>query len=117
MPTENGASWRFGYRPMPNDQLYISSVETPTGAREEIYYQDGGHQFPEGSGRTPIPRVTDHRIFPDDQPDTMIDVRYTYPDEHNFLGRGLNIAWDDEGLDNLFKHIGDRQSVANVASH
>ncbi|MGY2339998.1 sugar-binding protein [Pseudomonas sp. SDO5532_S415] len=107
LPTENGASWRFGYWVSPIDhQLYINTVETPTGAREEILYQDRGHQFPLGSGRKPLPRVTHHRIFPDDQPDTLIDVRYTYPEEYNFLGYGLNIAWDDGGLDNLYKHIG-----------
>ncbi|MGY2339991.1 RHS repeat-associated core domain-containing protein [Pseudomonas sp. SDO5532_S415] len=108
LPTENGASWRFGYWVSPIDhQLYIRTVETPAGGREEILYQDLGHQFPQGSGRTPLPRVTHHRTYPDDQPDTKIDVRYSYSkDEHNFVGRGLNIAWDDGGLDNLYKHIG-----------
>jgi YD repeat-containing protein len=104
LPTENGASWRFGYG-FKNDQLCITSVETPTGGREEVSYQDLGHQFPAGSGRTPLARVTGLLTYPGfDQP--MVDVRYTYPQEKNFLGFGLPISWTDDGLDNLYKYIG-----------
>ncbi|MCD4530468.1 MULTISPECIES: RHS repeat domain-containing protein [Pseudomonas] len=109
LPTENEASWRFGYNRI-RDHLCITWVETPTGGREDVFYQDAGHSFPENSGRTPLPRVTRHLTEPGfDQP--PIDVRYTYklPDndtETNFLGNGLRLAWDNDGLDNLYKHIG-----------
>ncbi|MGN8344106.1 RHS repeat-associated core domain-containing protein [Pseudomonas sp. SMV71] len=109
LPTENEASWRFGYNRI-RDHVCITRVETPTGALEEIFYQDTGHQFPDNSGRTPLPRVTRHLTEPGfGQP--PVDVRYTYqlPDsdiETNFLGGGLPLSWDNDGLDNLYKHIG-----------
>jgi hypothetical protein len=97
LPTEDKASWRFGYR-LVRDHLCIESVETPTGGREEILYQDTGHQFPAGSGRTALPRVTHHRTYPGfGQPE--VDVRYTYPKNNNFLGFGLSVAWSDDGLE------------------
>jgi RHS repeat-associated protein len=105
LPTENLASWRFGYE-LKNGHLCIKTVDTPTGGREEMFYQDNGHQFPAGSGRTALPRVTRHLTTPGfGQP--AIDVRYTYPQEKNFLGFGLSLSWTDDGLDNLYKHIGN----------
>ncbi|SFW81451.1 RHS repeat-associated core domain-containing protein, partial [Pseudomonas sp. NFACC04-2] len=110
LPTENEASWRFGYD-LVRDHLCITRVETPTGGREEIFYQDDGHQFPDDSGHTPLPRVTRHLTEPGfGQP--PIDVRYTYKSEDpgesekNFLGGGLLLSWEDNGLDNLYKYIG-----------
>ncbi|UVM60032.1 RHS repeat-associated core domain-containing protein [Pseudomonas sp. B21-010] len=109
LPTENEASWRFGYN-LIRDHLCVTWVETPAGGREEMFYQDAGHQFPEGSGRAPLPRVTRHLTVPGfGQPE--IDVRYTYKlfdsdTETNFLGYGLRLSWDDDGLDNLYKYIG-----------
>ncbi|WP_460318724.1 RHS repeat domain-containing protein [Pseudomonas ogarae] len=115
LPTENEASWRFGYNRI-RDQLCMTWVETPAGGREDIFYQDAGHQFPEGSGRTPLPRVTRHLTTPGfGQP--QIDVRYTYRSEdpeqgeRNFLGGGLRLSWDDDGLDNLYKYIGAYEYV------
>ncbi|RKS27176.1 hypothetical protein BJ917_0012 [Pseudomonas sp. WPR_5_2] len=106
LPTDNQASWRFGYT-LKNDHLCITSVETPSGAREEIRYQDLGHQFPTGSGRTPLPRVTDHRIFPGSgQP--MVQVGYCYclgnpialrdPSGHEAIGWSgrLRFPYEDE---------------------
>lgn len=104
LPTENLASWRFGYE-LIRGHLCMKSVETPTGGREDIFYQDNGHEFPAGSGRTPLPRVTRHLTTPGfSQP--VVDVRYTYPQKENFLGNGLSLSWTDDGLDNLYKHIG-----------
>jgi len=116
LPTENEASWRFGYS-LIRDQLCIISVETPAGGREEIFYQDLGHLFPDGVNRQPLPRVTQHLITPGfGQP--KIDVRYTYKSENsensetNFLGRGLKLPpWNDDGLDNLYNHIGSYEYV------
>ncbi|WP_249410701.1 hypothetical protein [Pseudomonas sp. St316] len=115
LPTGNEASWRFGYSRI-RDHLCMTWVETPTDGREDIFYQDAGHQFPEGSGRRPLPRVTRHLTDPGfGQP--QIDVRYTYKSEdpeqgeRNFLGGGLRLIWDDEGLDNLYKYIGAYEYV------
>jgi RHS repeat-associated protein len=114
LPTENEASWRFGYF-LKNGHLCISSVETPTGAREEIEYKDLGHQFPAGGPDQPLPRVTDHRTYPGfGQP--TVDVRYTYKndksEEPNFLGFGLPLNWLNDGTDNLYRHIGSYEYVS-----
>ena len=112
---ENLASWRFDYR-LINEHLCISAVETPSGGREELFYQDLGHPFPSSSGRARLPRVTRHIIHPGSEQAPM-DVRYTYKSdapgesEKNFLGYGLSIPWDEDGLDNLFKYIGTYEYV------
>ncbi|MNM07558.1 tRNA3(Ser)-specific nuclease WapA precursor [compost metagenome] len=109
-PTDPLASWRFEYR-LIDDNLYMSSVETPSGGREEMFYQDSGHEFPAGSSRKPLPRVTRHLTYPV-RNEPPFEVRFTYKldkpgqNDRNFLGYGLNIAWADDGLDNLYKHIG-----------
>jgi len=109
LPDDPLASWRFKYS-LVNDQLCMSQVETPSGGREVMSYEDGGHQFPPASGRKPLPRVTRHVTHPGfNQP--SIEVRYTYKRqssdvEKNFLGFGLPIAWTEDGLDNLYKHTG-----------
>lgn len=110
-PDDPLASWRFEYR-LIDGLPYMSAVETPSGGREEMYYEDLGHQFPTGSGRKPLPRVTRHLSKPGlGQPPT--DVRFTYKrdipgeSEKNFLGFGLTMLWEEDGLDNLYKHIGD----------
>jgi RHS repeat-associated protein len=109
------ASWRFKYR-LINDHLCMSEVESPSGGREELFYQDTGHRFPPSSGREPLPRVTRHIIHPGSE-QASVDVRYTYKsevpgeEEKNFLGYGLSIPWTDDGLDNLYKHIGDYKYV------
>ncbi len=113
LPTENKACWRFEYGSR-NDQVYIEKVETPAGGREEIYYLDSGHYFPDSAQRPPLPRVTKHVVFPGfNQP--AIDVHYTYegmseenrPVRNNFLGVGLNIDWRDDGRDNLYKNLNE----------
>ncbi|MFG0409682.1 RHS repeat domain-containing protein [Pseudomonas sp. FYR_11] len=104
LPTENLASWRFSYGEQRG--LYcLREVRTPTGGFEEITYGDGGHQFPIGSGLTPLPRVTRHVQHPGHgQP--PIDTRYTYgADGHNFLGGNIRLDWTDDGLDNLFRQV------------
>lgn len=105
LPTENQASWRFEYGIENDGQVCIKHVETPTGSQEFVHYQDRGHEFPVSAHRPPLPRVTRHVVDPGfEQP--QIDVRYTYKQSHNFLGAGLNVAWEDNGLDNLFKYLG-----------
>ncbi|MEG5263578.1 RHS repeat-associated core domain-containing protein [Pseudomonas sp. JDS28PS106] len=99
LPTEERASWRFDYEEKFG-VLCLIEVQTPVGGRETIEYLDGGHRYP-GVARDPLPRVTRHRVFPGfEQP--MVEVTYTYTD-HNFLGNGAPIGWDDDGLDNLYK--------------
>lgn len=104
LPTDNLASWRFKYDPIYGKHPRIVSVETPTGAHERLYYEDSGHPFPGSAGRDNLPRVTRHVIEPGfAQP--PLDVSYTYSPE-NFLGAGLSIGWDEDGLDNLYKYVG-----------
>jgi YD repeat-containing protein len=104
-PDDALASWRFIYE-LNHGHVCIKTVETPTGAKEEVFYQDGGHQFPVSSGRNPLPRVTRHLTTPGfGQP--TIDVRYTYPQPTNFLGFGSTLSWSNDGLDNLYKDTGN----------
>lgn len=108
LPTDNAASWRFVYS-LNRDHLCMTSVETPVGGREEIFYTDSGHQFPAKAGRDPLPRVTRHRTTPG-VGQAQMDVHYTYQDsagrQRNFLGAGLDIVWEDNGLDNLYRYLG-----------
>ncbi|WP_235810298.1 RHS repeat domain-containing protein [Pseudomonas syringae pv. coryli] len=108
LPTDNAASWRFVYS-LNRDHLCMTSVETPVGGREEIFYTDSGHQFPAKAGRDPLPRVTRHRTTPGFG-QAQMDVHYTYQDsagrQRNFLGAGLDIVWEDNGLDNLYRYLG-----------
>ncbi|POD72853.1 RHS repeat-associated core domain-containing protein [Pseudomonas syringae group genomosp. 3] len=108
LPTANKASWRFTYSIIRGHSC-IASVDTPVGGHEDVFYQDSGHQFPLSAGREPLPRVTRHLTTPGFlQPE--VDVRYAYKDsagrERNFLGAGLDIAWEDNGLDNLYRYLG-----------
>ncbi|GAB7529476.1 RHS repeat-associated core domain-containing protein [Pseudomonas sp. 3A(2025)] len=107
LPTENQACWRFQYSEVLAHWC-ITSVDTPTGAHEDLYYLengDQGHQFPRNSGRASLPRVTRHVLTPGaDQP--AVQVRYSYPGSHNFLGSGMDVIWDDSGLDNMYQQPG-----------
>ncbi|CAM3964585.1 YD repeat protein [Pseudomonas reidholzensis] len=103
LPTLDEASWRFMYRRVL-DHDCLEQVQTPTGAREHLYYNDDGHALP-GVRDRKLPRVTQHVTYPGHgQP--SIDVRYSY-DANNFLGNNLDIPWDDDGLDNLYKYLGE----------
>ncbi|NVL38362.1 RHS repeat domain-containing protein [Pseudomonas syringae] len=108
LPTDNKASWRFAYSQIRGHSC-MASVDTPVGGHEDVFYQDSGHQFPVRAGRDPLPRVTRHLITPGfGQPE--VDLRYSYRDsgqrERNFLGGGLDIAWAEDGLDNLYRYLG-----------
>lgn len=105
LPTAEHASWRLEYRQVL-DHLCLSKVETPTGAREYLLYQDGGHQFPGTSRPLALPRVTRHIIEPG-QGQPAFQRAYAYPGLHNFLGFGSGIGWTDDGLDNLYKYSAD----------
>ncbi|MBA1231636.1 sugar-binding protein [Pseudomonas viridiflava] len=109
MPTDEGASWRFEYQ-LVRDHICMTAVDTPAGGHEAVFYQDQGHAFPAKAGRDPLPRVTRHLTTPGSG-QAEVDVHYTYADsqgrEHNFLGAGLDIAWEDNGLDNLYRYLGE----------
>ena len=107
LPTDDNASWRFVYGPY-NDLTCLTSVDTPTGGHETITYSGTGHSFPGLSGRK-LPRVQLHKRDPGfDQPAS--ETRYEYDSQdRNFLGFGSGIAWNDDGLDNLYKINGDYQ--------
>ncbi|KWS71132.1 RHS repeat domain-containing protein [Pseudomonas amygdali] len=108
MPTDNAASWRFDYD-LVREQVRMIAVDTPVGGHEAIFYQDEGHAFPVRAGRDPLPRVSRHLSTPGSG-QAQVDVHYTYADsqgrQHNFLGAGLDIAWDNEGQDNLYLYRG-----------
>ncbi|MGO0629678.1 RHS repeat-associated core domain-containing protein [Pseudomonas sp. SAR267] len=104
LPTAEQASWRFDYK-VVLEHLCITEVRTPTGAREYLQYNDGGHLFPSGE-RKPLPRVTRHIVEPGLQ-QPAFQTNYSYPQNSNFLGFGTRVGWSDDGLDNLYKHTGD----------
>ncbi|WP_024677961.1 RHS repeat-associated core domain-containing protein [Pseudomonas syringae] len=114
LPDEQHASWRFEYELKTGDQLVIKRVDTPSGGREDISYLDRGHSFPSSANRPALPRVTQHVTDPG-AGQAKIDVRYTYQDNQqrsrNFLGAGLPINWEDNGLDNLYKYLQDYDYV------
>lgn len=101
LPTANQARWRFTYRDVLG-YLCLSEVKTPYGGHESMLYEDAGHEFPSSAGVANLPRVTRHQIAPRFEQPTMV-VRYEYPDATNFIGGGSNIAWRDDGLDNLYR--------------
>ncbi|MFA7895496.1 RHS repeat-associated core domain-containing protein [Pseudomonas putida] len=105
IPSDDQARWTFDYRKVLA-HLCLTSVTQPTGATEHLSYLDGGHQFPTGSGRQPLPRVTHHVIEPHfDQP--AAEIHYRYPGPRNFLGGGSDMSWSDDGRDNLYQRLDD----------
>ncbi|MBC3498042.1 hypothetical protein V7V80_17075 [Pseudomonas kermanshahensis] len=120
LPTANAACWELGYQYDPSlNYLSVSWVRTPTGAREDLEYTDGGHPFPSASGRPALPRVNRHtKTLGKADPEleiehALIDVRYAYdnsePDgwgRNNFLGDDATPWGEDDGLDNLYKRQG-----------
>ncbi|SEC52235.1 RHS repeat-associated core domain-containing protein [Pseudomonas taetrolens] len=104
LPTNNDAGWRFDYEPV-RELLCIKDVWTPMGGRETLQYGDAGHAFPGDGGQQNVARVTRHVTDPGaGQPVATVD--YTYS-SNNFLGYNSPIDWTDDGLDNLYKVIGD----------
>jgi len=101
LPTANEASWRFTYRDV-RGFLCVSEVDTPYGGRESVFYEDAGHAFPVSARRTNLPRVTRHETAPGFSQGRMV-VKYEYPGTGNFIGGGSTLAWDEDGLDNLYK--------------
>lgn len=113
LSTADNASWWLDYE-LKNDYYLVKEARTPVGARETLRYEDGGHQFPEGGALPPqpLPRVTRH--ITDTGPGlASVEVGYTYmtddpqPKHHNFLGYGVGITYTSDGLDNLYKYIGE----------
>lgn len=48
LPMQPEASWRLQYQDVLGIQC-LKTVDSPTGSREELFYDDGGHQYPDGS--------------------------------------------------------------------
>ncbi|MDO7900333.1 sugar-binding protein, partial [Pseudomonas sp. K18] len=106
LPTPDKGSWRFGYGNGPiRNILCLHEIKTPVGGLETLTYADTGHPYPGGIVRPNLPRVTQHRSYPDfGQPNadaTMIEVAFSYTG-HNFLGAGETVSWED-GMDPLYK--------------
>ncbi|WP_448144969.1 RHS repeat-associated core domain-containing protein [Pseudomonas silesiensis] len=107
LPTDNDASWRFGYV-LKNGLTCLKEVFTPTGGHETVTYSDRPHYFP-GLNESTLPRVKTHISDPGfKQP--AIETRYEYDEnDYNFLGRGSGVSWNDDGLDNLYRARSDYQ--------
>ena len=107
LPTDDSASWRFTYIFL-NGFTCLQHIYTPAGGHETVSYSATPHYFP-GITERRLPRVGTFIRNPGfEQP--PIETRFTYgsrkPDrtnDHNFLGYGSDIAWSDDGLDNLYK--------------
>ena len=107
LPTHDSASWRFVYLFL-DGLTCLQHVYTPTAGHETVSYSGIPHYFPGVTDRK-LPRVASHTRDPGfGQP--AIETRYSYgskepgnTNDHNFLGYGSDIAWSDDGLDNLYK--------------
>lgn len=107
LPTHDSASWRFKYLFL-NGLTCLQHIGTPTAGSETVSYSGKPHYFPGLTDRR-LPRVESHTRDPGfGQP--VIETRYTYgssdpnnTNQHNFLGYQSDIAWSDDGLDNLYK--------------
>lgn len=112
LPTADQARWAFTYRRV-GELRCLTDLHTPVGAREVIEYKDDGHALPGGQGRT-VPYVQRHVLSPGGgQPD--IETRYAFS-SNNFLGNGTGVAWEDNGLDNLYKFTGSSFVYSSTAS-
>ncbi len=112
LPGGEAAIWDFSYRPRQG-LMCLDTIRNPTGAIEQLFYEDNGHQFPHDKTKY-LPRVTRHLTEPrfGQKP---IDVRFTYDfidqgniyRQHSFIGSGTNIGWSDSGRDNLYEYRDD----------
>lgn len=111
LPSDDKASWRVDYTSI-RDFLCVTAVNTPTGGRETIHYDDEGHAYPSDAGIDKnLPRVTRHMTYPglESGPGTLqVDYVYTGTGDqngHNFLGAGALVNWEKDGVDNLYKAV------------
>jgi RHS repeat-associated protein len=101
LPTDDNASWRFGYV-SESGLTCLKEVYTPTGGHETVTYASRAHYFPGQPGRT-LPRVASHRRDPG-YGQAATETRHEYDSrDHNFLGFGSGLSWRDDGLDNLYQ--------------
>uniref|UniRef100_UPI000761F821 RHS repeat domain-containing protein n=2 Tax=Pseudomonas TaxID=286 RepID=UPI000761F821 len=106
LPTEDKASWRLSYENSPATQhmTCLKTIETPTGSRETLTYDDAGHRLPNGAPVQRLPRIDTHELDPGfGQP--VMKTRYTYSAE-NFLGANGGLTWT-QGEDNLYNAPAD----------
>ena len=111
LPSHDLASWRLTYTTL-RDFLCVEEVKTPVGGRETIEYTDEGHAYPGTATHLKnLPRVTHHTTYPGTASDpSTLRVQYRYGDsdnDHNFLGFGASMSWEQNGLDNLYKAPSD----------
>ncbi|MHA7115172.1 RHS repeat domain-containing protein, partial [Pseudomonas promysalinigenes] len=106
LPTEDKASWRLSYENSPATQhmTCLKTIETPTGSRETLTYDDAGHRLPNGAPVQRLPRIDTHEFDPGfGQP--VMKTQYTYSAE-NFMGANGDLTWS-EGEDNLYNAPAD----------
>ncbi|WP_434517901.1 RHS repeat domain-containing protein [Pseudomonas sp. NFX1] len=117
LPTDEQASWHFEYQRFGNLRC-VSKVDNPLGGTERVYYRTQGHRFPpaaDGLARW-LPNVERHVVQPGaGQPDMVTEYDYS---PENFLGYGgTGIVWSDDGLDNLYKLVGNRYEYTSTARY
>ena len=96
-----GGGWKLQYA-----DGYLTRVESPLGAVENIRYKEVGHLFPTVEGDQSLPCVIAHDIYARyGQP--KVSKIYTYSD-HNYLGHGVAADPQDDG-DPLFRAVGGYQ--------
>lgn len=103
--------WMFLYDDVGpgKDYRVITSVTSPTGLTEKVdYYPDRAMAFPDIAGRSALPCVHMHKIFPGGgQPRSITQWEWT---EHNYLGRdaGQN-QWQPDTDEMLMILLNDYQ--------
>ncbi|WP_407309210.1 RHS repeat domain-containing protein [Pseudomonas sp. nanlin1] len=110
LPSADKAAWQLAYESFPGlpGYLFLSRVQTPTGAVETITHRSE-LSYPSTPGtpsRVPLRRVDSHSVEPGSgQPPSVTRYRYD-PDggNYNFLGYGAqNLVYQEDGLDNLYR--------------
>lgn len=83
--------WTFGYQSVDNYYL-LNSCVTPTGLRDEVYYQSGVMRFPEKAQLPALPAVTLHRRYPG-AGQSPVETRWHWSD-NCYLGFGGAADWE-----------------------
>ncbi|KAK6513563.1 hypothetical protein TWF506_008002 [Arthrobotrys conoides] len=103
-------AWKLSYANIGTFSC-ISETRNPLGMIEKVVYRQAGHKLPPGAPYQTIPYVTEHTQDPGAQ-QSKITTSYSFSD-HNFLGYGSGLNWQNVG-DNLYHAPGTyRYSVTS----
>ncbi|MBA6097012.1 RHS repeat-associated core domain-containing protein [Pseudomonas juntendi] len=116
LPSEDQASWHFGYT-LLGGLLLLERLDNPAGGTELITYQERGHALPGVDAW--LPYVRRHVTQPDPLDEaTHLRTDYTFT-AHNYLGFGADgVVWDENyRQDHLYKHTGTQYTYGSTATH